>query len=71
MGSSPIDLAAGWALPKTLVIQFRKRLELVDDVRFGCLLQQGITTETTRKGSNSVQKFKATNDLDALFVSTL
>jgi hypothetical protein len=69
--SSPVDLATASATPEPLVINLRERLELLNHIGFGDFLQWRIATETPRKRSNRIQKVKATDYLDGLFIGIL
>ncbi len=66
-----LKLAAASATPEPLVISFRKRLELLNHVGFGDFLQWRVATEAPRKRSNRIEKVKATDYLDDLFISIL
>ena len=71
MRSGPVNLAATRAMAEPIVIDLRKRLEFLDDLRLCCLFQESVTTQTAGKGSDQVQKVKAANDLDSLFFGVL
>jgi len=71
MRSGPVDLAAASATPEPLVINFRERLELFNHIGFGDFLQWRIATEAPRKRSNRIEKVKATDYLDGLFIRIL
>ena len=71
MRSGPVDLAAASATPEPLVINFRKWLELLNHVSFGDFLQWRIATQAPRKWGNRIEKVKATDYLDGLFIRIL
>ena len=71
MGSGPVNLATASAAPKLLVIDFGKRLELFNHVGFGDFLQWRIAAKAPDKRSNGIEKVKATDHLDGLFISVL
>jgi hypothetical protein len=71
MRSGPVDLAAASATPESIIINVRERLELLNHVGFGDFLQWRIATEAPRKRSNRLEKVKATDYLDGLFISIL
>jgi hypothetical protein len=67
MGARPVDLFAARAPAELFVIDLRKRLELLDDVGFGCIFQSRVAAKTARKRSDQVQKIKTADDLNRLF----
>jgi len=71
MGSGPVNLTAASATPELVVVDFGKRFELFNHVGLGDFLQWRIAAKAPRKRSNRIEKVKATDHLDGLFISVL
>src|SRR4026207_121109 len=69
--SRPIDLAASRATPELVVVNFRKRFELVNYLRLGHHPQRRIAANTSRKWSEGTKEIKTADYFDGLFVSIL
>lgn len=71
MRSGPVNLAAAGATPELFVIDFGKRLKLLNYVSFADFLEWRIAAKATGERSDRTEKVKATDHLDRLFVSVL
>ena len=69
--SWPVDLFAARTAAELVIINFGKRLEFVDYLGLGCLLQWSITSETARERRDEFQKVKTVDNLNGLFVGVL
>ncbi|HEY4639441.1 MAG TPA: hypothetical protein VIG87_05925, partial [Candidatus Udaeobacter sp.] len=67
----PVNLFAVRTAAKLVVINFRKRLELLDYVRLRCILQRRVTSQAPRKRGDQIRKIKTADNFDRLFVSIL
>jgi len=71
MRSGPVNLPASRTAPKVFVIDFRKRLELLNYFSFANFLEGRIAAEAPREWSDRPEKIKATDYLDGLFCRIL
>jgi hypothetical protein len=71
MRSRPVNLAATRATAELIVIDFRKRLEVINDFGLGRVLQRGVTAKTARKWSDQLDEVKTAEDLHCLLVRGL
>jgi len=69
--SRPVNPIAAGTAPELVVIDFGKRLEFVDYVGLGGLLQRCITSQAPRERRDQLRKIKTADDLDRLFVGVL
>src|SRR4029453_7770524 len=69
--SRPVDLFAPRTAAELVVINFGKRLELVDYLGLGCLFQWCITSETARERRHELQQIKTADNLNGLFLGIL
>ena len=71
MRSGPVNLLAAGATPKFLIVDFCKRLELLNHISFGDFSHAFITAKASRERSNRFQKVEPTDHFDCLLVGVL
>jgi hypothetical protein len=67
----PINLFATGAALELLVVDIGKRLKALNYLGLGNISQQPVAANASRKWSNGIEKIKAADYFDCLFVSVL
>src|SRR5690242_4516657 len=71
MRSRPVDLFAIGTAAELIIVNFGKRLELVEYFGLACRFQQRVTPQAAGKRFDGVGEFKTPDNLDRLFVGVL
>ena len=66
MGAGPVNLSALGTTAEIFVVNFRQRLELIEDFSFADLEEQAVALQATAVRSNEFSEIKAAHDFNDL-----